>query len=583
MADFDLGPEVVARVREAVDAIEVVGEHVRLRRRGRKWEGLCPFHEERTPSFSVDPEKRLFYCFGCHRGGDIIGFVMQLEHLTFPEAVERLARRYGVQLPPASPDARRRQRERERGYELLEEAQRFFEETLGSVGAVPARRELERRGFPASSWKEFGFGYAPDAWRELLEHLCRRHPEGTVVDSGLAIRPEGGRPPYDRFRNRLMFPIRSSEGRLIAFGGRILGDGDPKYLNSPETPLFQKRSTLFCLERARKAMASDGQAVIVEGYFDCLSLHRVGVTGAVATLGTALTSDHTRVLRRLLGEDGRVLLCFDADAAGRRAAAAAAKVLLEAGIETAVVGLPAGKDPDDVVREGGAAAFRVAMEAPIPLLEFLLADAPVRPSDRRRAGLKLAPLVCSAANPAVRRNLLYELAQLVDLPPEQVEEHGAARADPQRPQSVQTHPAITGERALAYILVAGAPQWRKRAIAEVQAELLEDARVRRLLQVVSEVGAEATSLELTNRLVSVPEDADLTSLVAELVSSDLPPLTDAAIEAQLRVLRQQHAREAARRLGPLIEEAERRGDDEELARLQATKARLRRGRSEGLE
>ena len=322
MADHDLSPPVVARVRDAADMLEVVSEHVALKRRGRNWVGLCPFHEEKTPSFSVNPEKGLYYCFGCHAGGDVIDFVMRLNRMDFPEAVEYLARRFGVELPARSPDQLRRRRAAQRTAGILEEAQRFFVARLARPDAAAARRTLVERGFPEESWADYGFGYAPDDWRQLLEALGRRHPVQALIDAGLAVTPDRGGQPYDRFRNRITFPIRATDGKLIAFGGRALGDTEPKYLNSPENDLFRKRSVLFMLDRARRAIADAGSVLVVEGYFDCLSLHRAGVTNAVATLGTSLTREHARLLRRLTP---RVILAYDADAAGRRAAAQGAR------------------------------------------------------------------------------------------------------------------------------------------------------------------------------------------------------------------------------------------------------------------
>ena len=217
------------------------------------------------------------------------------------EAVERLARRFGVHLPPRSPEARKRRELGDRQRSLLGEAQKFFTDCLVSPDGAEARSELARRGFGEEEWRSFGFGYAPNAWRGLLGHMTRRHPEGTLVDAGLAVRPDSGTSPYDRFRKRITFPIRSGDGSLIAFGGRILGEGEPKYLNSPETAIFRKRSTLFCLDRARRPIADTSRVLVVEGYFDCLSLHRVGVDNTVATLGTALTPDHARLLKRAFG------------------------------------------------------------------------------------------------------------------------------------------------------------------------------------------------------------------------------------------------------------------------------------------
>ena len=576
MVDADLNRDVITRVREAADLVEVVGDHVRLKKRGRSWEGLCPFHEEKTPSFSVDAEKGLYYCFGCHQGGDDFKFVMQLENLSFPESVERLAGRYGVQLPPRSPEARRRREEGERHRALLEEAQHFFGECLEQAEGSAARSELERRGFAKDRWRDYGFGYAPDEWRRLVEHMSRRHPEGALVECGLAVRPESGTSPYDRFRNRLTFPIRSGDGTLIAFGGRILGDGEPKYLNSPETAAFRKRSTLFCLDRARRAMADESRALVVEGYFDCLSLHRVGVKNVVATLGTALTSDHARLLKRRLGPDGLAILCYDADSAGRRAAATGAGVLLEAGAEVAVLVLPAGMDPDDLIRESGEGAFRDLLERPTPLLEFLLADLPPDPAQRRRSGLKLAPLVCSATDPALRQNLVEELARQLYLRPREIEEYGrrALRGGPSAP-TVRRVSMAPGERELARILLDCSDAWRQKILELVHTEYIEDSRVQRLLEDAVKIGSADGEGDFVSELLGRSTDPDTSSFVAELCTSPMPEVTDESIRAQLETLLQRQARERSRRLAPLIAAAEERGDHAELDRLLAEKARLR--------
>jgi DNA primase len=577
MADVDLSRESVARVREAADLLDVVSDHVRLKKRGRGWEGLCPFHEEKTPSFSVDPEKGLYYCFGCHQGGDVFKFLMQIDHLNFPEAVERLARRYGVKLPPSSPETQKRRQAGERQRALLEEAQRFFVDCLEGAEGRKARRELERRAFPKECWANFGFGYAPDDWRRLLDHLKKRHPEGVVVESGLAVRPDSGTAPYDRFRNRLTFPIRSGDGALIAFGGRQLGDGEPKYLNSPESSLFRKRSTLFCLDRARRAVADSGRVSIVEGYFDCLSLHRVGLENVVATLGTALTSDHARLLKRRLGPDGLALLCYDADSAGRRAAASGAGVLLEAGVEVAVVALPQGMDPDDLVRERGGGAMRELLEKPISLLDFLLADLPPDPAERRRSGLQLASLVCSASDPALRRNLIEELARQLYLRPREIEEHGStSRRTKPATEIAGRRPMSPGERELARILLECSAEWRRKILEIVHAEYIQDPRIRRLLEDTASIeGTGGSGVEFVSELLQRCTDPDTATLVAELSTLGMPQISDESIRKQLRALLQHQARERARRLEPMIAEAEKRGDNAEVDRLLAEKARIR--------
>ncbi len=577
MIDVDLSREVVSRIREATDIVEVVGDQVRLKKRGRTWEGLCPFHEEKTPSFSVDAEKGLYYCFGCHEGGDVFKFVMQLENLNFPEAAERLGRRFGVQLPPRSPEARQRREAGDRLRTLLEEAQRFFMDCLETSEGAEARSELERRGFSRETWSDYGFGYAPNEWRRLLDHMTRRHPQGALIEAGLAIQPESGTAPYDRFRSRLTFPIRSGDGRLIAFGGRQLGEGEPKYLNSPESSIFRKRSTLFCLDRARRAIADSARVLVVEGYFDCLSIHRIGIRDVVATLGTALTSDHARLLKRRLGPDGTALMCYDADNAGRRAAATGARVLLEAGVDVGVLVLPTGMDPDDFVRERGIDAFAELVDRPTPLLEFLLGDLPPEPARRRRPGLQLAPLVCSASDPALRQNMVEELARQLYLRPREIEEHGMRGQRPSVAKPVAgRRPVSAGERELVRILLDCSREWRLRILEIVHLEYIGDERVRILLQAVrtvEELGVAEN--DFVGELLRTCTDADVGSLVAELGTSPMPEVTDESIRRQLKALLEHQARESARRLAPLIEAAEGRGDTEELDRLLAEKARLR--------
>lgn len=583
MSNLDLGPASVARVREAADIVDVISDHVTLKRRGSRWIGLCPFHQEKTPSFSVDAERGLYYCFGCHAGGDVIRFVMELENLSFPEAVESLARRFGVQLPEASPGARTRRDSGERIRGILAEAQAWFQRRLAAPAGSAARAELERRGFGRESWAEFGFGYAPDAWRELLEHLATRHPEGAILEAGLAVAGDRGN-PYDRFRNRITFPIHGSDGRIIAFGGRALGDTEPKYLNSPEGVVFHKRSTLFMLHRARRAMSDAGYALVVEGYFDCLSLHRAGFTQAVATLGTALTTDHARILRRLAP---RVLLCYDADAAGRRAAAVGAGILLEAGLEVEVIAMEPGQDPDDVIREGGPEAFQQILERPSGLIDFLCAELPEEPQQRRRAGIELAPLVGAARDPVTRVQLMERLSRRLDLPVEAVREYArkrrprqAASAAAQAAPVESARPIPPGEAELLRILIECEPALRGSILEDLRPELLESEEVRSLVEAIAERAADAPPGRAVQALLEEVVDPGLSRLLAETCLSEKPDLTESGIRAQLRLLFQRQIRIAARRLQRQIEAAEARGDMDEMQRLQAEKIALRQEKPE---
>lgn len=574
MSNFELGPEFLSRLRDAIDIVELISDHVRLKNKGRNWEGLCPFHEEKTPSFSVDPVKGLYYCFGCHQGGDAFKFLMTIEHLSFPEAAEQLAQRFGVPIPARDPNAQRRRRESEQQRSLLNEAQSFFMRSLSRQEAQSARKELKRRNFEESCWKDYGFGWAPDGWRELLEALCKRHPEGSLIRAGLAIQPESGKQPYDRFRNRLMFPIHASDGRIIAFGGRILDEGEPKYLNSPEGPLFHKRSTLFHLHRARKAIASCGRALVVEGYFDCLSLHHGGIEECVATLGTALTADHAKILRRLLGEDGTAILCYDADAAGKRAARAGAQVLLQAGIETRILSLEDGMDPDDIIRRDGAAAFRELIDSAQPLLEYFLKELPQDPAARRRAGLHLAPIVCSASNPAMRLNLVEELARRLNLRPFDIENSGRThtRSQPQlRTLPNETHTAPPpGEIDLIRMLLFGPAELQMKVLQDIREETLSDPRVREIFCIARE-----NEGELTATILEKSPNESTQALVAEISLREDSGQADDQGQKTLREILARQRKHEAQSLQSAIEDATARGDFEALAELQKRKMKLR--------
>ena len=322
MSQYDLSRPVVAQVREAADIVAVIGEVITLKHRGRNWLGLCPFHGEKTPSFNVSREKGTYYCFGCKKGGDVIDFVMETERLAFGEAVERLADRFGVVLPMASPEARRRRDEAGEIAAALEAAQAIFRR---QVHEDRPRAFLERRGVAPATVLDFGLGFARGEWRGLCDALKGKVAERTLLAAGLAVQGEDGR-LWDRFRDRVTIPIHSLARQLIAFGGRTLGDDPAKYLNSPETALFSKSQTLFALDRAVRAFATTERCLVVEGYFDCIALHAAGFVETVATLGTSLTEHHARELHAA-GAAGRAS-ASTATPPGRRAARAALRTLL---------------------------------------------------------------------------------------------------------------------------------------------------------------------------------------------------------------------------------------------------------------
>jgi DNA primase len=352
-------------IRDRIDLVELVSHYVRLERAGKNFKGLCPFHTEKTPSFHVSPALNRFHCFGCGASGDAFTFLMRIEGLSFREAMRRLAERAGIELreeslPQESPDARERLRR------LVYAANFFYRQCLQR--APHAQQYLAQRGLTPETIEAFELGYAPDGWEHLLRFLQRHNFSlADAEQAGLLKARDDGSGYYDRFRNRITFPIHDASGRVVAFGARALGDEEPKYLNSPETPLFEKRHTFYGWHLARGEILRQKAALIVEGYLDLIMLHQYGFQHSLATLGTAFTEDHAARLKRLVE---RVYLMFDSDAAGVRAALRAGEVLAQAGIPTLVVRLPQGDDPDSLLRTQGAAALQQALDTAIPLAHF---------------------------------------------------------------------------------------------------------------------------------------------------------------------------------------------------------------------
>lgn len=366
--------DIIDRVRDHFDILDIASKHVHLKKRGRYYFGLCPFHSERTPSFSVDPEKQIFHCFGCGTGGDLFTLFMNLEHLTFAEAVRELADRAGIVVPErdgSAPDRADIERKNKQ-MAALDLAAKYYHYVLQeSVYGKRARDYLRKRTFKATLQEEFQLGYAPDAWDVLLTFLKRRGFEPPLLaETGLIIPRANKSGHYDRFRNRVMFPIHDTQGRVIGFGGRALGDDKAKYLNSPETPVFNKSRHLYNIHRARKAIREKRHAIVFEGYVDVLAAWQAGIHNCVATLGTSLTEDQARLLRR---NTEKVTICFDSDQAGEEAAWRGLDVLKKQGCSVKVAQMPSGMDPDDYIRTRGGEAFRQHILADaLPLTAFKL-------------------------------------------------------------------------------------------------------------------------------------------------------------------------------------------------------------------
>jgi DNA primase len=368
-------PGFLDELRSRISLSGLIGRRVKLVRRGREFAGSCPFHQEKTPSFYVVEDKSFFHCFGCGAHGDVIGFAMRADNLDFIEAVEKLAGEAGLAVPQPTPQERERAQRQKTLLEATEAAAAFYEKRLWAPGGVRAREYLHRRRLDPEIIRRFRLGWASEDRQALRRALIAEFSDPLLVEAGLLRRSEEGE-PSDYFRNRLMFPISDRAGRVIAFGGRVLGDGQPKYLNSPDSPLFEKGRVLYGWSAARAAVIRDGEvgspgAIVAEGYMDVIALHQAGFRTAVAPLGTALTEFQLHELWRLTPEP---VLCFDGDAAGQRAAARAmrrALPLLRPGQSLRLVSLPAGEDPDSVVRQGGRGTFEQILSTARPLSTML--------------------------------------------------------------------------------------------------------------------------------------------------------------------------------------------------------------------
>ena len=421
-----LHPRTIEAVKERADIVDVVGEHVVLKKKGREFVGICPFHDDKSPSMTVSPAKQFYYCFSCGAGGNAIKFLMELQRQSFSEVVLELARKY--QLPVETLDGPQQERlrkqlsRREQLHRVLTLAAGWFRSQLRSPEGEAALRYLrEQRRLDEPALEAFELGFAPDRWDGLLQHLGQVHGLGPELleAAGLVVPRKGGDGFYDRFRGRVMVPIRDRQGRVIGFGGRSLDGGEPKYLNSPETEIFEKGKHLFGLDRAVNAIRRDDRAVVVEGYFDVIALHAAGITNAVGALGTALSSQQITQLCRCC-DSRRLILNFDTDAAGVRAAeraiGAVEQLALQGQLELRVLRLPAGKDPDEFLREHGAGDYRALLDAaPLWLdwqIERLLEGRDLAQADQfQQAVSALVALLGKLPQSAVRSRYLQQVSE----------------------------------------------------------------------------------------------------------------------------------------------------------------------------
>lgn len=458
----------VNEVRDRAGILEIVSDYVPLRKSGANYQGLCPFHGEKTPSFNVNPGRGIFHCFGCGVGGNVISFVMKIEGLSFPDAVRFLAKRVGVEIEEhqLSPAEARQRSEKEQLYEINALAATYYRKTLlEDPSAGKARDYLAKRGVSAETSDAYRLGYAPAGWDQLARYLeQKRVPLELAVKLGI-IR-KGQRGYQDLFRNRLLFVITDSNGRVTGFGGRVLDDSLPKYINSPESPIYRKSDILFGVDLAKSAMRETGAAIIVEGYFDHLGLYQAGVRNVAATCGTALTSGHVALLKRYAE---RCYILFDADSAGKKATFRAMELSFQENLPARVITLPEGEDPDSFVQHFGAEAFAANLEKSVPVFEYYLTDM-LRHAGRQgldgkiKAAGEIARMLTKVVNPIERELYEREAAKRLDIDRAVLKQGGGGVSPSQRPlaQPAAVSPRNAGPEEMLFSLMARFPEVLKR-------------------------------------------------------------------------------------------------------------------------
>ena len=617
---------VVDEIKQRLDIVEVVGGYVPLQKAGRNYKGLCPFHSEKTPSFIVFPDTQTWHCFGaCGTGGDLFTFIMRRENLSFAEALRLLANRAGVRLEPLTPQQEEARQELDRLRAVNAAAAAYYHHILIDTPAgEAARRYLERRGVLAETMRAFQIGFAPVQWHALEEYLRQqRFAVSDMLAAGVLTKNESGA-IYDRFRGRILFPVRDVQGQVIGFGGRALGDEEPKYLNTPETPLFDKGSALYGLDLARQSIRASGEAIVVEGYMDVIILHQSGVTNAVACMGTALTEAHIEALKHLAR---KFILALDADAAGLRAA--------ERGVETAqqalprhvvptlsprgliryeerldaeihVLLLPEGLDPDELILQDRARWDRLVAEA-LPVGEFLfrrvLESADLTTAHGKREAVdRLLPIVAAIDNPVERTHYLQRLAQAVRMDERQLlpalrrlrrpasgakQPKGASAPAGEEPSEGAPGQSIAPDvaqglerRCLALLIVAPHLLPEVMAAANLSSETFQDARHQQIWSALASLAPEdfAAPLPALAAQLDTALYAHVESLLRELETD--PPLSPDLVREDLLKcstrLRKQYLSRLIGELRFLQMDAQEQGAEERLRELRAMTDRLTR-------
>ena len=550
----------VEAIKARLDIVSVLSRYMTLTKSGSRYKGRCPFHKDDTPSLYVDPEKGLWHCFGCGAGGDVFGFVMKIEGITFPEAVARLAAEAGVKLTHRDDGAR------DKLYQINTEIARYFADNLHhpQIGKR-ARAYLEQRGYAPPAWKQYGLGYARDEWEALKARFASKYGEQTLIDLGFLIKGKQGS-VYDRFRDRVIFPIYDLTGRPVAFGGRAF-TGEPKYLNSPKTPLFDKGRHLYGLSWARDKIAAHGEAILVEGYTDVLSLHTAGIENAVGSMGTSLTHGQANLLSRFAK---RVVIAYDRDAAGGAASVRGMQILRNSGLEVRVAQFPAGEDPDSYVRSAGRDAVDQVIAAAVPFHVFFLRALAERYdlstlSGKEGALAEARSFYQGLRSIPLRQEVARLLGEMIDLPGDIVERELARQRPVREVISSGTQEETTWgkEDVIIALLLRGEARWEE--VARIADPSDFSPRYRPIVEAIAAHGDPIDVSKLVLDLDEEPVRLVSKLAVAPIVFSDTKKALN---DALIRLVHIPHIEERLAQLRNEIREAESSGDRAKIDELQ---------------
>ncbi|MDD5759165.1 MAG: DNA primase [Desulfobulbaceae bacterium] len=576
---------VVQAVKDAADILEVVGEIVSLKKAGVNYKGLCPFHGEKTPSFTVNPARRSFHCFGCGEGGDALSFIMRYQGIGFWEALKQLAGRYHISLPERelSPRERQTASKRKELFAINQQAALCYHQLLFAENGAVARNYLEKRRIPLAVINDFQLGFAPESWDFLLKAMADVGEEG-LSEAGLVVQRESGKGYYDRFRNRVLFPIISHSGKYLGFGGRILDNQEPKYLNSPETLVYTKGKTLFGLFQNKEAIRRSHRALIVEGNFDLLSLVAAGVRDVVAPLGTALTSQHIRALK---GYAQEAVLLFDGDQAGIKAAMRAVPLFLSEKVAARVVILPDGHDPDTFVTEFGAAALEERLAAAYALPEFVVSHLVDKHGldleGKGRIVEELRPLIKAIDDQDLQRSLFVShFSTKLGLSEEQLLGAVSPPLAVSAYQPVQTSATAAArhlkisytmieEQLLSFLIIY--PEYVGQFVEEGLLEIITQPSAANIVKALQELHSKFPGCG-AERLLDQLEGPERTFVSRQLISVPVLPDTEREAAEKIAWLRENRQKQRMRQLTARINEAQSKNDQELLFSLLLEKKKI---------